>query len=102
MDTQSVFRTIITTIDGNVQSEGIKIRFPGWMVIGSSEWLESSDEIKAHAYQAAKKHGWSDESLVKSVVAVHQHIDRKMAEFTISELQEMSKSHPWRRCDEVR
>lgn len=85
---------IIETLEGNVQSQGIKVKFSNWMVIGSEEWNETPDQIKAYAYQAAKVCGWSEESLKTLVVGVYKHIDKDMANFTISELEHLTKIYP--------
>lgn len=94
MDNNKIaFQRIIDTIDGNVQSKNIKVKFSAWMVIGSKEWEETSDETKAHAYQAALALGWTKESLIKTVCAVYDHIDPHMAKFTVSLLEELSETH---------
>ncbi len=88
------WKCIISTLDGNVQSQGIKARFPEWMVIGSPEWDQTPDKMKAYAYQAAKATGWSDKSLIEAVCSVYEHIDEFMAKFTLSVLEDLKKEYP--------
>jgi hypothetical protein len=87
------FQRLIDTIDGNIQSQGIKVRFPAWMVIGSPEWEITPERIKAYAYQAAKTTGWSDESLINAVTAAYKHIDKHMAKFTIETLKILAEEY---------
>lgn len=100
MDVQRVYQTVISTINGDVQAQGFKVNFPAWMVLGSLEWAKTPDRIKAYAYQAAKSCGWSDDSLIQAVVAVHQHIDRTVAELTLSELKELERQYPLKETHE--
>lgn len=93
MDTAETFKRIIESIDGNVQAQGIKIRFPAWMVMGSAEWQETPEEIKAYAYQAAMTTGWTHRSLINAVCASYPHIDKHMAASTIDYLCFLAKEH---------
>ena len=89
-----VFQKIVDIINGSVYSQGIKVRFPGWMVLGSKEWDETPNEIKAYAYQAVLATGWTKESLIKTVCALYNFIDEHMAEFTINLLNDLVKQYP--------
>jgi hypothetical protein len=91
---QAVFRRIIDSLDGNIQAQGIKVRFPAWMVIGSLEWMETPEEIKAYAYQAALVTGWTNEALINAACAVYPHIDKHTAKFTIEHLIDLVKEFP--------
>lgn len=85
---------IIDSINGNIQAQGIKVRFPAWMVMGSPEWENTPEQIKAYAYQAATITGWSDEALVTAVCGAYQFIDKHMARFTIEVLQDLKTKYP--------
>jgi len=88
------FERIIESINGNVQAQGIRIKFKNWMVMGSEEWNNTPDKIKAYAYQAALSTGWSDESLINAVCAVYEFIDKNRAKIIISLLSDMAKEYP--------
>ncbi len=95
MSTNKVaFQRIIDTLDGCVNAQGIKVKFPAWMVMGSKEWDATPDQIKAYAYQAAKVTGWTNESLVKAVCNVYEFVDVHMAKYTVSLLEDMTKQYP--------
>lgn len=91
---KSTYNRVAETIDGNVQSKGVKIKFAGWMSIGSQEWEESSDQLKAHAYQAAIAAGWTNKTLSEVACAIYEHINKSTVEFTLSELMLLAKTHP--------
>jgi hypothetical protein len=85
---------IIDSIDGNVHSKRIKIKFPAWMVMGSPEWDKTTDEDRAYAYQAALAMGWTKESLAKVVCSAYTHVDKHFANFTLEFLTELASVNP--------
>jgi hypothetical protein len=85
---------IIESINGNVQSQGIKVKFAAWMIMGSQEWNETPDQIKAYAYQAALVTGWTNQSLINTACGAYPHMDKYMAKFTIEHLVDLVKEHP--------
>ncbi len=88
------FRRIVDTLDWCVQAQGIKVRFPAWMVMGSQEWNAISDQTRAYAYQAAKITGWSKQSLIAAVCNLYEFIDKHVANFTIDFLEDLVKEYP--------
>jgi len=90
MDTDCV----IESINGSVQSQGIKVAVEGWLAIGSGEWEKTPDEVKALAYQAAKATGWTDKALIAAITRKWQHIDEHMMMFVIDSLQDLAKTYP--------
>jgi hypothetical protein len=94
MHKEAVFQRIIDSINGSVQSQGVKIKFPAWMVIGSDEWNSTTDQKRAYAYQAALVTGWTNSSLIKAVCEVYEFIDEHMAKFTIQLLEDLVKEYP--------
>lgn len=89
-----MYKTLIDSINGNVEAQGVKAKFSAWMVMGSVEWENTSEEIKAYAYQAAIITGWSDKSLIEIVCNSYPFIDKNMAQFTIDLLQELKTKYP--------
>ena len=88
------FQCIIDTLDGCVNAQGIKVKFPAWMVMGSKEWDATPDQIKAYAYQAALVTGWSKDALMKAVCSVYDFVDIHAAQFTIDLLESLTKQYP--------
>jgi hypothetical protein len=80
-------------LNGCVQAQGIKVNIENWLVMGSREWNETPDNIKAWAYQAAGVTGWSNEALVRIVTDKYKHIDEEMAQITINLLKDLSSEH---------
>ena len=91
---RKAYQRVIDTLDGSVQAQGIKIKFPAWMVMGSPEWNKTPDNIKAHAFQAALVTGWSRISLTTAVCVVYEHIDIHMANFTVDVLEDLVMQYP--------
>lgn len=91
---------MLESLDGNIQSHGLKVRFKNWMVMGSDEWNSTPDMAKSYAYQIAKWCGWTTGALKNLLVSTHPYIDKNMAEFTISELDNLAMSYPLENKDE--
>jgi len=91
---KTAFQRVIDTLDGCINAQGIKVKFPAWMVMGSKEWDATPDQIKAYAYQAALVTGWTDKSLIQAVCSVYEFIDAHAASFTIRLLEDLAKQYP--------
>ena len=87
-------KAVINSINGSVQSQGIRVDVDAWLLIGSKEWEATPDEVKAYAYQAALATGWTDEALINAVVTNYSHLDRAMMEFVIEELHALKQAYP--------
>jgi hypothetical protein len=85
----------VSFLNGSVHSQGIKIDHPCWLYFGSIGWANTSDEVKAAAYQAAKVCGWTDQGLKKIILSEFgDRVDQFMADVIIEELQDLAKKHP--------
>lgn len=84
---------VIDSINGSVQSQGIKVNIENWLVIGCKEYDETPDEVKAYAYQAAHLTGWTDMSLTNAVSRKYPHLDADMLQFVFDNLKELSEKH---------
>lgn len=86
-------RTI--SLNGSVQSQGLKIDIKAWLDMGSQEWKDTENRVKAAAYQAAKVCGWTDAGLKAIIIGEYgPRIDQFMADVTIETLQDLAKEHP--------
>ena len=85
---------IINSLDGSVQGQGIKIGYRAWLDMGSKEFGETPDRIKAAAYQAAKVTDWADDALVDLMIEKHPHLSEHIVRYTIESLQEWAKEFP--------
>lgn len=95
-------KRMIESLDGIVQSYGLKVRFKNWMVMGSDEWNETPETVKSYVYQIAKSCGWTEGALKNLLVSAYPYIDKNMAEFTISELVGLAIRYPLETKDEKR
>jgi hypothetical protein len=91
---KTAFQRVIDTLDGCVNAQGIKVKFPAWMVMGSKEWDATPEQVKAYAYQAALVTGWTNKSLIAAVCSVYEFVDSHMANFTIELLEDLAKKYP--------
>ncbi len=83
------------SLNGNVQSRGIKIDHSSWLDMGSIGWGETSKEIKAQAYQIAREVGWTDEGLKKIILTEFApRLDHFWADLIIENLQTYAKEYP--------
>lgn len=86
---------MISSLNGSVYSQGIKIDHKAWLDMGSIEWKETSDKDKAAAYQAAKVCGWTDDGLIAIMISEFApRIDQFMADVTIDTLREYANVYP--------
>ena len=85
----------LVSLDGSVQSQGVKIGARSWLDMGSETWATTSDKTKATAYQAAQVTGWKDEGLIKVMVGCWgPRIDESTAKFTLDTLKEFAQQYP--------
>jgi len=86
---------VLTSLDGAVQRQGIKLEARDWLDIGSETWSKTSDYDKAAAYQAAKMVGWKDEGLKQVILRCWgERFDASQADAVIEILQSLEKQHP--------
>lgn len=85
---------VLETLDGNVQSQGIKVSHRDWLDMGSENWNKTPNNIKAFAYQAALSTGWCDDALIQNMISTYSHLDENVLKITLSDLQELSKKFP--------
>ncbi len=85
---------MLSSLDGDVQSQGIKVSHRDWLDMGSKSWESTDDKTKAAAYQAAKICGWEDGRLKALMLQQYKHLDQHMIDFTIKELQALAGRYP--------
>lgn len=83
----------LNSINGSVQSQGIKVNYKNWLDLSTKEWKETPDKVKAAAYQAAKLCGWKDEGLKTAIMSL-PHIDQFIADATIETLKVLADKFP--------
>ena|ERR1019366_3625779 len=92
---EDIAKNVIVSLDGSVQSQGVKVSVRDWLDIGSETWATTSDESKAAAYQAAQVTGWKDVGLIQLMMtAWGPRIDEDTAKFTLTVLKELSEQYP--------
>lgn len=86
---------ISETLNGAVQGQGVKVDVRHWLDMGSKEWKECPDEVKAAAYQAALLSGWTEQGLIRVMLSEFKpRVDEEWAKTTIATLKEMLESYP--------
>jgi len=86
---------VLVSLDGSVQSQGVKVNARDWLDMGSPTWATTPDQVKAAAYQAAQVTGWKDDGLIKVMVNCWSpRIDEDTAKFTLITLRELSQQYP--------
>jgi len=86
---------VLVSLDGSVQSQGIKVSARDWLDMGSETWAKTPDEVKAAAYQAAQVTGWQDAGLLKIMVDCWgPRIDIDAAKFTLETLKDLAQQYP--------
>lgn len=81
-------------LDGDVQSQGIKVDHRDWLDFGSKSWTTTPDAIKAAAYQAALVRNWTDNSLKNAMMDQYKHLKPSTMDMIIVELKALVKKHP--------
>lgn len=85
---------VFNTLDGSVQSQGVRVDARAWLDMGSKSWSETDDKTRARAYQAAKVTGWSDDALIAIMVESLPHLDQDIMEYTVGMLHDLDKKYP--------
>lgn len=81
-------------LNGCVQAQGLKIDVDHWLVMGSKEWGNTPDEVKAWAYQAAIVTGWTDDALCQILKTKAPAIfTDEFCTVILSELKELAQKH---------
>lgn len=89
-----VLETVLSQLDGAVQSQGVRIGALAWLDLGSKEWAETDDKTRAAAYQAAQVTGWTEESLKDTMRQAYPHILPSVLDYTFGVLRRLSQSYP--------
>ena len=92
--------TVFGSLDGDVQSQGIKVGHRDWLDPGSEGYANLPDEVKAAAYQAAKVCGWDDSQLKSLMLQHYPHLDDQFMSLSIKTLVELEEKYPLQ-VDEV-
>lgn len=86
---------VLVSLDGSVQSQGIKVSARDWLDMGSETWTTTPDEVKAAAYQAAQVTGWKDDGLLKIMTKCWgPRVDEDTAQFTLQTLKDLAAQYP--------
>ena len=94
LDENLVTKTVLNTLDGAVQSQGVHVGARDWLDMGSDGWAETSDQMKAYAYQAAMITGWNDDSLSEMMLELFPHLQPSIMLHTIKLLKELTGKYP--------
>lgn len=87
--------SIVNFLDSAVQSMGLKISAAQWLDMGSAEYKNTPDEIKAAAYQAAVLKGFKRSGILAAVKELAgKRYDDEVANFTVEMLKELSEKYP--------
>lgn len=83
-----------SSLNGCVQSQGIKVSLENWLVMGSKEWEETPNEVKAWAYQAAGVTGWTDAAIRMILIKKCPWFDNDMCTVVLNLLKEWVEEYP--------
>lgn len=83
-----------SSLNGCIQAQGFKVNIENWLVMGSAEWNETPDEIKAGAYQAAIITGWTDAALKMILNRKYSFMDDDMCNIVLNMLKEWAVQYP--------
>lgn len=83
-----------SSLNGCVQSQGIRVNIENWLVMGSDEWNETPDQIKAWAYQAAGVTGWTDAALSLILTNKCPFMNDDMCVTILNMLKEWAAEYP--------
>lgn len=81
------------TLNGCVQSQGIKANIENWLIMGAEEWDKTPDQVKAWAYQAAGVTGWTDAALKNVLKSKLSYMDDDMSEVVLNILKDLSNTY---------
>jgi hypothetical protein len=82
------------TLNGCVQAQGVRVGIENWLIMGSPEWNETPDEVKAAAYQAAGVTGWTDAALKLIMQRKCPFMDEDMCSVVLNMLKEWAGEYP--------
>jgi len=85
---------LLSSLDGSVQAQGIRVGHRDWLDMGSPGWQETEDNVKAAAYQAAHVTGWEDCRLQEIMQSCYCHITDHLMVTTIECLKELAEQYP--------
>jgi hypothetical protein len=82
-------------LDSAVQSCGLKIVCSQWLDMGSLDYPNTPDEVKAAAYQAAKIRGYQDEGILAAMCELMgPRYDDDTGRFVLNELKDLASQNP--------
>jgi hypothetical protein len=86
---------LFDALDGDVYSQGIKVDHRSWLDMGSEGWHNTTDELKAAAYQVAIKVGSWDEAQIRSMMLRHyKHLTGSVMDLTLETLRGLVEQYP--------
>jgi hypothetical protein len=85
---------ILTSLEGDIQSQGIRISASAWLDFGSEDWKKTSDKAKAYAYQAAKITGWSETAIRNIASHFFPHHKPDFQDYIFSHLRFLESQYP--------
>lgn len=85
----------LNMLDGDVQSQGIKLNHREWLDLGSKDWTNVPDKVKSAAWQAAKLRGWDKTPIKNAMMEQYKHIKESMMNLVFEELESLVKKYPF-------
>jgi hypothetical protein len=87
---------VLSALDGDVNSQGVRIGHRDWLDMGSEGFANTPEKVKAAAFQAATTVGaWEIERLKSLMVKRYPHITQHIMETAINILQSLAEQHPF-------
>lgn len=87
-------KTVLSSLNGSVHSQGVKVNERAWLDMGSKDWAETPDAVKAAAFQAAKVTGWTEESIKDIMMECYPHIKEFLIDQTLETLRDLEQQFP--------
>lgn len=84
----------IDMLESSLQSQGIKCGHRGILDLGSKEWQDTPEKIKAIAYQSLIQDGWSEGGITDIMTRKYKHLSESTMQFTFKKLNEYAEKHP--------
>lgn len=86
---------VFEMLDGDINSQGLKIGHRAWLDLGSKEWESTTEAQKAAAYQIATGiKGWEPARLANMMLVKYKHMRQSTIDLTFKLLEEWSQQFP--------
>lgn len=85
---------VLSSLDGDVNGQGIKINHRDWLDMGSESWVNTPENVKAAAFQAALATGWDVQQIKLILLQHYKHLKESTVNATIAILEEAAKKYP--------